>query len=274
MTTAVATLPRRRFLLDEDEKLLMSRDVLDFAERLNDFISETGIEPERLTADPVVAIPLPIHARGARFDGVKPDALWNPLFWLPESIALRVRIRETEYSEPRPETDQEWSLRIVDHLYISGAYTPEEGWVDVFALYGINPDDPDDLAAIEAWQAGLPEERLDAIDLTEHLDFGDINETFAAAQELYPLVMAAQWGYTASSFLVTIEQDPTDLTGYTAFAVEMLAAEPSANTDLLEQAHGALVAGDDPSQWEPKVTTALSNIVADYANAIYELERL
>jgi hypothetical protein len=274
MTTAVATFPRRRHLLEEGEKLLMSRDALDYAERLHAFISDTGIEPDRLTVDPVVAIPLPIHARGARFDNVKPEALWHPLFWLPESVALRVSIRETEYSEPRPETDQEWSLRIVDHLDISGVYSAEDGWLDVFALYGIDVDDPADLAAIEAWQAGLPDDRLDAIDLTEHVDFGDVEECFQTAQELYPLVMAAQWGYTGASFLATIEEDPAELRGYVGLAAEMLSAEPSENTDLLGQAEQALQDGAAVEEWAPKVTAALEGIIADYANAIYELERL
>ena len=69
-------------------------------ERLVDFVHETGIAPEDIITEPVVALPLPMHFRGKRFDSVEPDALWNPLFWLPEDIALRTRIRETDTAEP------------------------------------------------------------------------------------------------------------------------------------------------------------------------------
>lgn len=152
MTTAVATQPRRLFLLDEGEQLLVTRDALVAAERLTEFVEATGIAPEHLVADPVTALPLPIHARGKRFDDVNPEALWNPVFWIPEDIALRFRIRESDYAEPRPETDAEWALRIAIELSTSGLYSPEDGWLDVFALYGIDPADPADLAAIQAWQ--------------------------------------------------------------------------------------------------------------------------
>lgn len=274
MTTAVAPLPRRRYLLEDGEVLLLTQDALVSADRLGEFVADTGIAPDRLMVDPVVATPLPVHARDTRFDAVNPESLWHPLFWLPESIALRVRIRETENAEPRPETDQEWALRIAHHLDVSGLYDPSAGWIDVFALYGINPDDPADLDAIAGWQAGLPDEKLDSIDLTQHVDFGSVEDAFTVAQEMYPLVMSAQWGYTASSFLVTIESDPEDLGSYTALAAEMLSAEPSNNTDILNDAADALADGADAEEWHQRIVAALEAIVADYANAIYELEQI
>jgi hypothetical protein len=274
MTLAVATQPRRQFILEEGEQLLVTRDALVAAERLTTFVETTGIAPELLVADPVTAIPLPIHARGKRFDEVHPDALWNPLFWLPEEVALRFRIRETEYSEPRPETDAEWALRIALELAASGLYTPDEGWLDVFALYGIDADDPDDLAAVQAWQAGLPDERLDSVDLRQHARFTEANASFETAQELYPLVMAAQWGYTASSLLVAVEADRESVALYAAFAADMLSAEPSTAPDQLNEASEALNAGGSPAEHGPKVVAALNSVLSDYAAAIYELERL
>lgn len=274
MTSAVATLPRRPFLLEEGEQLLITRDALVAAERLTGFVEATGIAPELLVADPVTATPLPIHARGKRFEDVLPDSLWNPLFWLPEEVALRFRIRETEYSEPRPETDAEWALRIAIEVSTSGLYSPEEGWLDVFALYGIDPDDPADLAAVQAWQAGLPEERLDSIDLRQHVAFTELNDAFNSAQEMYPLLMAAQWGYTASSLLVAVEADKESVALYAALAAEMLSAEPSDKPDQLHQAAEALAAGGSLAEHGPQVITALNAILSDYANAIYELERL
>jgi len=274
MSTAVATLPRRRFLLDEGEKILVSRDVLTAAKRLMDFVHETGISPEDIVTDPVVAIPVPIHARGKRFDTVEPDSLWNPLFWLPEDVALRIRIRETEHAEPRPETDAEWAIRIALELTGSGLYTPEEGWVDVFALYGINPDDPGDLEAIQAWQAGLPEERLDAIDLRQHVTFSDDNEAFEVAQEMYPLLMSAQWAFTAARLIGAIEEDPAEIASFATLGAAMLDAEPSDAPDRLAEAADALNDGGAPAEHGPKVLDALDDVLRQYVDAIAQLDQL
>lgn len=274
MTNAVATHPRRKFLLDADEQLLITRDALVSAERLTDFVNETGIAPEDIVADPVTALPLPIHARGKRFDSVEPEALWNPLFWLPEDIALRIRIRENDTSEPRPETDPEWAIRVALEIAESGLYTPDEGWLDVFALYGINTDDPIDLEAIQAWQAGLPEERLDAINLRDHVTFTAEHAAFHNAQELYPLLMSAQWAFTASSLLVAVEADPKAVATYAALAAEMLSSEPSDAPDQLQDASDQIAAGGSLADLGPKVVAALNEILAKYADAIYELEKL
>lgn len=274
MPTATLALPRRPFILDEGEQLLVTRDPLVAAARLIEFVTETGVEPELLVADPVTTLPIPMHFRGKGFDEVHPYALWNPLFWLPEEVALRVRIRENDTSEPRTETDAEWAIRIAIELGTSGLYAPEEGWLDVFALHGINVDDPADLEAIQAWQAGLPDERLDAIDLRQHVSFTTDNEAFHAAQELAPVVLAAQWGYTATGLLVAIEADPDSISTYAALAAEMLSAEPSEAYETLEEARTDIEAGGDLASNRERIKSALDQVVIDYANAIYELERL
>lgn len=274
MTSTQTTLPRRTFLLESGEQLLVTRDALIAAERLTDFVTESGIAPELTVADPVTAVPLPVHTRGQRFDDVNPTALWNPLFWLPESLALRVRIRENDTAEPRPETDAEWAIRIALELASSGLYDPATGWVDVFALYSIDPDNPDDLEAIQAWQAGLPEERLDVIDLSKHVTFSANNEAFHSAQEMYPLLMSAQWAYTASSLLVAVETDGENVGLYAALGAEMLSAEPSDAPDMLLMASDAIAAGADIGTELAKVVTALTSVTAEYADAAYQLERM
>lgn len=274
MTVATQTLPRRPFLLEEGESLLVTRDVLVAAFRLAEFVNETGISPEQLVADPVTTLPLPVHIRGKRFDEIHPHALWHPLFWLPEDIALRFRISENETSEPRAETDAEWAIRIAIELGTSGIYDPEQGWLDVFALYGIDPDDPADLDAIVGWQAGLPDERLDSIDLRQHITFTTDNEAFNNAQELYPLVMAAQWGHTATSLLIAVEADPTNISNFAALGADMLSAEPSEAPDTLQDARDSLEAGGDINEQGELIIGALNSVIADYANAIYELDRL
>lgn len=274
MTVNTMVQPRRPFILEAGEQLMISRDAIVAASRLADFVSETGITPEMLVADPVIGIALPIHARGKRFDDIHPHALWNPLFWLPEDIALRLRITETTNAEPRVETDAEWAIRVAIEIGSSGLYDPEQGWLDVFALYGIDTDDPADLEAIQGWQAGLPDPRLDAIDLRQHVRFTEDNEAFNIAQEMYPLVMAAQWGYTATSLLVAIEADPDSVGMFAGLAGDMLSAEPSDAPDTLMSAHESLESGADVATHGPVIVAALNQVVTDYANAIYELERL
>lgn len=274
MTVATLKQPRRPFILNEGDQLLVTRDAIVAANRLSEFVETTGLAPEMLVADPVSALPLPIHARGKRFDDVHPHALWHPLFWLPEDIALRVRIRESDTAEPRPETDAEWAIRLCIEVGTSGLYDPEEGWLDIFALYGIDVDDPADLEAIQAWQAGLPEPRLDAIDLRAHVTFTEDNDAFQSAQELYPLMMAAQWAYTASSLLVAVEADPSSVSLFAALGADMLSAEPSDAPDTLQASHEALTAGGDVHEHGSRITTALNQVITDYSNAIYELETL
>lgn len=271
--TAADQLPRRPFILDEGEQLLVTQDALVAVERLGTFVDETGLAPEGIVADPLVTVPLPIYSKDARFSTIHPTALWNPLFWLPEEIALRFRIRESENSEPRPETDAEWALRVAIELSEGGLYDAEGGWLDVFALYGIDIDNPIDRARVEAWQAGLPDEDLDSIDLRQFAVFTEDHQAFHQAQELYPLLASAQWGYTASSLHATIEADPENVATYAALAAEMLLAEPGTASDVLFEAARKLQAGEPAHEHGPKVMEALSGVVAEYVDAIYELER-
>lgn len=251
--TTTAIQARRQFITQPGEQLLITREALTSAERLIEFIDATGLVPEAIVSDPVVTVPLPIYSRERRFSDVNPEALWNPLFWLPEDIALRFRIRETESAEPRPESDAEWALRIAVELSDSGIYNAEEGWLDVFALYGIDPNDPIDLARVEAWQAGLPDETLDGINLRDHVSFTTDNLAFEDAQELYPFLVSAQWGYTAASLLAAVETDPEGVGTYAGLAAEMLSSEPSSASDELFDASKALSEGDSPNTWGPSL---------------------
>lgn len=274
MTLAVHTKQYRPFLLDQGDQLIISRDAMTTATRLLEFVDTTGLKPELLVADPVVALPLPLHFPGNRFEDVHPHALWHPLFWLPQDIALRVRISESEHAEPRPETEAEWAVRIAIELSTSGLYSPDYGWVDIFALYGIDVDDPMDLDAIVGWQAGLPDERLDRINLHDHFTFAPNNEAFYAAQELYPLAMSAQWSLTAASLLAAVEEDPERAGIFAALAADMLSAAPTDSPDELQSAHTEIEAGADPASQYDRIVHALNSVVVDYANSVYELDQL
>jgi len=269
-----ATPARRHFVLGPGEQLLISRDALVSVERLVSFCEQTGLSPEVVVSDPLVALPLPIYARDTRFSGVKPEALWHPLFWLPADVALRLRIRESDSSEPRPESETEWALRIAIELSHSGLHDAEEGWLDVFALYGLDVENPIDLARIEAWQAGEADETLDSIDLRQHVEFTTDLAAFNDAQEIYPLLMSAQWSYTGATLIAAIEADPNDVAVYAELAAEMLSAEPDTGaSDVLFEAVTALRAGEPVATWGPKIMAALNGVVDHYVDAAYELEQ-
>ncbi|GAA2917561.1 hypothetical protein JOD62_002874 [Microbacterium keratanolyticum] len=197
--TAPVTIARQHFLTEEGEQLLISYDAMQAAERMLAFVNASGLEPSEVISDPITTHPLPVYHRDTRFGTVKPELMWHPLFWLPEHVGLRLQIRETENAEPRVETDAEWALRIAIELTRSGVYSPEGGWADVMALCGLDLDNPIDLARVEAWQAGEGDETLDAFDLAALFRFSTDNDAFYEAQELYPALTAAQWGFTAAS---------------------------------------------------------------------------
>jgi len=157
----------RPFLLNEGEELILSDDALTAAERFIEFINMLGMEPDQVVTDPIVTIPVPLYRQGQKFPAVDPSLLWLPLLWLPERVALRFLVQREEGIDPRPESDAEWLMRIALELQAAGLYDSRKGWLDVLALYGLDIDNPVDLARVEAWQAGGADGVLDAIDITD-----------------------------------------------------------------------------------------------------------
>jgi hypothetical protein len=256
----------RPFLLEDGEALLLSLDAVEHTLRFAEFLETTGLTPTAVVSEALVGVPLPIYETGKRFSDVNPEALWNPLFWLPEDIALRFRIKETPDGEPRVETDVEWATRIAFELTKSGLYDPEQGWLDVFALYGIDTSNPEDIAAITNWQFFLPEERLDRIDIRDHVTFSEDNGAFFDSQELLPFLLPAQWAHTAASILAVIEADQNNVGGYAELAAGLLDTIPGDEPDTLYDAALSIKDGGDLADFGPTIVEALEAVLEQYAD--------
>lgn len=272
--TAPATVARQHFLTQEGEQLLISFDAMQTAERMLSFVTATGLEPAEVISDPITTHPLPVYHRDTRFSTVKPELMWHPLFWVPEHVGLRLQIRESENAEPRVETDSEWALRVAIELTRSDIYAPEGGWADVMALCGLDLDNPIDLARVEAWRAGEVDETLDAIDLGALFAFSADNEAFYEAQELYPALTAAQWGFTAVSLLESIDEDREGAGAYAGLGAEMLADERSPASDELLDAEQRISRGEDIDTLLPVITSALQHVLDTHVDAMHELDAI
>lgn len=264
------TIIHRPFLLEAGEQLVLSADALTAAARLAEFTEASGLEPEHVVSDPVVATPLPITVKGQRFSEVNPELLWLPLFWLPEDIALRFQIREEGSDEPRVETDTEWALRVALELQAAGLYTAENGWVDILAMFGLDIADPVDLARVEAWQAGDPDVTLDTIDITG-LFAGEDEWAFHEAAALLPVALPAQFALTAASLLNALEEHPDAIGNIAAIGAEMLVDEPSDAPDTLHDAAEAINTGGSPTDWATPVQSAFESVIDAYADALAAL---
>lgn len=261
------TLVRRPFLLETGEQLLLSPNVLDSAARFVQFVEQSGLDAGDVVSDPIVAVPLPVYYQGGRFSGVTPDLMWLPLFWLPESIGLRFQVIEDEGQEPRAETDVEWAVRVALELQAANLYSAENGWVDVLALFGLDIENPVDIARIEAWQRGSADQTLDAIDITA-MFAGEQEWAFREAADLLPIAQPAQFALTAASLLNALEEHPDSLGDIAAIGAEMLFDEPSDAADTLNEASEALGAGAATADWEKPVRGALESVIDEYADAL------
>ena len=168
--TPQADAPRRRHWLTEPgEPLLAPVAPIGIIERFLDVIRTSGLSPASLCMSRVGAVPVPVPdspGGGPRaFEGLNPASAWLPLFWLPEHLTRRVMIQEEDDSV-RFEDDDEWAVRVLLALDLAGIYDPENGWFDVLASAGLDVNDPEHLARIQAW-----------------LDGGDDADAFVAGDE-------------------------------------------------------------------------------------------
>lgn len=262
---------RRPFLLDAGERLILtdSKDgqfIRRTAERLAEFVDRTGIDAKDVVSDPFITTPVPVYRKGQRFRGLNPDLMWLPLFWLPESVALRYQVRDGG-PEPRPETDVEWLTRIALEVQASGLYDADEGgWVDVLALYDLDIDNPVDHARVEAWLDGAEDETLDSIDLSGMLA-GREEWAFEQANEVLAAQLPAQFFLTAAGLLAFLDDNP-DLLGVVAsLAAEMLLDVPGEAPDVLYAAGVAIQAGEPEVAFENDVRAALSEVIDEYLPA-------
>lgn len=188
----------RSFLGDPGEPLLAPLTPQECAVRLAVFCASTGIDPNEVVYSPLCTTPLPLYppqfpSGRRRWSGVRPDAMWHPLMWLPTRTAARVRTAVGD-AEPALETDEQWASRVAIELTAAGLYNEVEGtWLDVLDLYGLDVEDSQTLVRIGAWLKGEPDPVLDTIDLTSHFGDADISWSVAAAWDATNQLRPLAW---------------------------------------------------------------------------------
>jgi len=159
---------RVRYLLQPGEPLTLPERTVPQVLRLGLARTVLGLSDDRILTSPAVAIPLPRYTDGLPLrgtPGIRPDALRFPFMWLPDPLRERFEIDTGETITL--ESDDAWALRVVFEMWGSALYDiATGGWLDVLALYDLDPDDPATQDRIAAWWHGSEDETLDAIDLT------------------------------------------------------------------------------------------------------------
>ena len=158
MPPLATSLKRRRWLLEPGEPLLLSRSPVEAMARLGEQMAAWGLGPESLFASPLCAVALP-RPSGPSWpprcfaNQLRPEALWDPLLWLPPHLAVPAE-GEDLFA---------WTARVALELSASGVYDQASGtWLDMASFV------EGELSTERArrWLAGEPDPSLDALDLT------------------------------------------------------------------------------------------------------------
>lgn len=222
------TFRRRRWINDAESLLLSASPVRDL-EASADAARFFGIAPSdllmsRMCTVPLVLPELPRPVKGRFADGVRAEALWHPLVWLPASVRDRRTVADDEGSDGyRQEFDDAYAVRVAVTLMGSALFRPDDGtWVDVLSLAGIDTDRVEDLARVQAWLDGEDDDVLDALDLTPYIpsEASELGELLA--EEENDLILAG------------MHRSAWDLTGVIDSAVNPETGELADGTDLQE----------------------------------------
>lgn len=172
----------RKFVTEEGEPLLTPVGPFDAMLRLAQFQQATGIAVESIVTSPLCGMPVPLYPAQLpegrrRWPGVRPEAMWHPLMWLPKQVRSR-RMVSIGDGPPTIEDDDLWVARVMVQLATAAHYNPEDdtwiplydepsgGWIDILALHNLNVETVEVQDRIAAWLDGAPDPDLDGIDLT------------------------------------------------------------------------------------------------------------
>lgn len=201
--------PRRKAHQVPGENLLLDENILAAPARAREFSEDTGVPFADLVVSPLAATAIPVDTYGEdsrRWAGTRPEAMWHPLMWLPSRLSSRYRYKNRE-GEVVFENDDQWAARVVMELTAAGLYDPETGeWVDVLATFGIDVDDDLDLARIEDWLDGEPDEVLDTIDLDEAVrNVHDETWALVSVLVLEDILWQASWAMVSNSLIELLD---------------------------------------------------------------------
>lgn len=178
--------------------LLACTSAYDLAVGYSEFAEASGLDDDQLFSDPVVATPLPLYRESAaprRWSHLALEALWHPLFWLPDQLAHRRQLYGT--AEP----DEEWAVRVCLELEAAGLYQPDRGWLDVLAAHGIRTEDSADVARVRVWLTGQPDPVLDTVDLANFLVAGDDDWALDTAAGITGQLQGRAWALIADELI-------------------------------------------------------------------------
>ena len=158
-----------------------------------------------LTVSPLCSIPLPVYPRSfdgpRRWSGVRPEAMWHPLLWLPSRIANRYQMS----GDPSDlEDDDLWSVRVALEMSASGLYDDSTGtWVDILALVGIDIDSEQDIERVDRWLRGANDPTLDGLgdQVADLIELTEQDRDWAAetAADSMDGLRVTSWALTADS---------------------------------------------------------------------------
>ena len=201
--------PRRAGALAPGTPLLLDEEVLGSVPRAREFSEFSGIALRDLLVTPVVSHALPLYNFAAdgrrRWEGVKPEAMWHPLLWLPSRLAGRYSYADAS-GQKVAESDEIWAIRVAVELQTSGIYDVETGtWVDVLALIGLDADDEMDMLRVQDWLDGAPDADLDAFSFAEYLTIQPQTWALESAIVLEPMFREASYALTANELIALLD---------------------------------------------------------------------
>lgn len=264
---------RRQMLTEPGDTLLLSKSSFEALRRFSDWQELTGMAPEGFTADTLCSVPIPIYPEVApgerRFAGVKPSAMWHPLFWLPARVSGEYQLKTGPNGELEPESTGLRSVRIALEMTASGLYNPETGtWADILSTVDIDADNPIDQARIAEWQAGGVDDALDSIDLEEFLTIQEQpNWAIENGLLLLDTFTRAQWAILADSLIALIDEAASPESGAPADLTEV--RDATAMAAFLASVHLDAVPTDDEDPahfWERLEEDARNGHYGDLAS--------
>lgn len=202
---------RRALLAQPGEPLIASLSPIEAAVRFKLFAEATGIDEGDMVTSPLCSLPLPHYPErfegGARrWLGVRPDAMWHPLLWLPDALAARTVIRSADGD--RVEDDDAWSVRVALGLTDFGFYDVDSGtWVDILSMVDVDVDIESDVERVGRWLEGAPDTDLDdlgsEIEGLVELAIDDRADLALRAAVAVDALWVQSWAYTADALRET-----------------------------------------------------------------------
>lgn len=300
---------RRQWITAPGDHLLLHPSVTAVENRLRSWTEFTGLRDEDTLLSPLCAVPLPaygtIPAGRRRWPGLRPEAMWHPLLWLPERMIAPRRLHDEASGREWPESTAEYVIRIALELSESGPsvidgttyvrtfdyatgrivrpaevgdkelvdlYDPITGtWLDVLSTVGLDVDSAIDLARVEAWLNGEPDELLDAIDLERFLSARGRDADWAVERTHRQLDDTEQGGTCATYAQDLCEASTALVANDLADLAEELIQAPPALEQLIARTHDVISLARDWTSLEEfghqVLTTRLQELAEEVAAA-------